>query len=176
MGYISAEAVFAIAAATIAVALLIVLLMIRRGSSAAETVHVASVTLLVGATAAIAWISLVREIPQVEGPVQVNLIPFRSIRGQFSNPNSQIALVNLLGNIILYVPVGFLASVSFLRSSVGMITGAILSATMELTQLFARVGALDVDDFLLNSTGTVCGGLVSILVIRRFRDLGWDAR
>lgn len=97
----------------------------------------------------------------------INLIPFKtiieyitaiadgSIRGH--------AIRNLLGNLFLFFPIGFY--VSFLLKKTGkirtysMIMAAVI-IVIEIIQLATKSGSLDIDDFILNFTGTLIGFIV----------------
>lgn len=69
-------------------------------------------------------------------------------------------LINLLGNILLFVPVGFLIPKLFkkLRNFFSFFFITLLSIlAVELLQLFALLGCCDVDDVILNMTGLTAG-------------------
>lgn len=89
-----------------------------------------------------------------------NLQPFFTI-GQFlqmSHSASKAWIINLLGNIGVFVPFGVLMPVVFrmkpLKVYALFLVGLI---TLELTQLLSRRGSLDVDDVILNSLGFFIG-------------------
>jgi glycopeptide antibiotics resistance protein len=97
---------------------------------------------------------------------QLNLVPFRTLRlfaGLLdSGVRSHItmAVINLGGNIIMFIPLGFLLPQVFPNLSslprVLLITAAIITA-VEITQLFTLVGSCDIDDLILNIVGAVIG-------------------
>ena len=67
-----------------------------------------------------------------------------------------VALVNLLGNVLIFVPMGhFLAERHPLWRS--LLIGFCLLILIELTQWLTLTGSLDIDDILLNLTGIVVG-------------------
>ena len=98
-----------------------------------------------------------------------NLIlePFDTIRRflwvlRHSENQGQIrhAVVNLVGNVIMFVPLGFFVPILWKRTGqfgwhLFAMTAIILS--VELTQLFTLLGTCDVDDLLLNLVGTTLG-------------------
>lgn len=90
----------------------------------------------------------------------LNLIPFRTIRVQFAHFSEGWARFNLLGNIIPFVPFGFLMPVvyqkvnSFVKVSVIGVSSVLL---IELFQLFTRLGSFNVDDIILNTVGIFSG-------------------
>ncbi len=99
------------------------------------------------------------------GERHYNLVLFREIR-RFWTYREQLGafatLANLLGNILVFVPFGFLmAMASKYRSFLNTIFYSfVLSLVVEVTQLFLCVGSFDVDDLLLNTVGGLLGYLV----------------
>lgn len=97
---------------------------------------------------------------------QLNLVPFRTLRLFSSLLDSsrpdyvRSAVINLGGNIIMFVPLGFLLPRVFPKRAslprVLLITAAIISA-VELLQLFTLVGSCDIDDLILNVLGAAMG-------------------
>ena len=78
-----------------------------------------------------------------------NLIPFKSIGEQLSHFSEGWARFNLLGNIIPFVPFGFLLPVvsekinSFIKI---LFAGFGFLLFVEVFQFFTRLGSFDVDD------------------------------
>ena len=73
-----------------------------------------------------------------------------------------VTLVNLLGNIICFMPFGFLlptvSKSKVFKNVIGVTMFAfIFSLSIETAQLLAKVGAFDVDDILLNTIGGFLG-------------------
>lgn len=99
----------------------------------------------------------------------INLIPFKTIfTFLFQKENAevsnwrQVCNLNLLANIGLFIPYGFLAwfypkAEKSLKKI--MISGGLLSAGIELIQIFVRRGT-DIDDFILNCLGVFLGYLI----------------
>ncbi len=89
-----------------------------------------------------------------------NLVPFKTIRHflQFDKFNTEIWVVNLLGNIGVFMPFGFLLpfviGVGLRKSYVVFFLGLFL---LESQQFLLRRGSFDIDDFILNSVGFVIG-------------------
>ncbi len=73
------------------------------------------------------------------------------------------AVINLVGNVIMFVPLGLLLPCvvrkmrGFLRHFVYC---AVVIIFIELIQLFTLLGSLDIDDLILNLIGTTVGYLV----------------
>lgn len=95
----------------------------------------------------------------------VNLVPFETImvfwRALKENRiNTDIALLNIFGNIALFVPFGFLIPVfeKKLRSlwKCAAVSLAVI-LVVETLQLLFKVGSFDVDDIILNMAGVVIG-------------------
>lgn len=97
-----------------------------------------------------------------------NLKPFDTIRHfmQFEQFNTEIWVVNLLGNIGVFIPFGFLLPLIFekkLRKS--LLIFLLEISVLELLQLITRRGTFDVDDFILNTLGFFIGfGVFNLLV------------
>ena len=80
-------------------------------------------------------------------------------------------LVNLVGNVVVFIPFGFLVPVMYREQRRGVVyqghffrsfvfvtfLGAIFSFCIETIQLLTKVGCFDVDDLLLNTTGVIIG-------------------
>lgn len=93
-----------------------------------------------------------------------NLRPGHSIWLELHDVDARIGLINVVGNIALFVPLGFLL-VATLGDGVrrAMIGGALLSATIECLQY--QIGrAADIDDVLLNSAGALAGAVIAVVV------------
>ena len=103
----------------------------------------------------------------------VNLVPLRTVI-EMVRDHPQRALLQLVGNIILFVPLGLLLptlSTRCRRLGVTAAVGLAVSAGIELVQfalLFSLASArsVDVDDVILNVTGAVLGYLVWRVIYR----------
>jgi glycopeptide antibiotics resistance protein len=103
----------------------------------------------------------------------LNLIPFRSITVYLyllirqSTPSLlPYAWINFLGNLLLFIPFGFLLPCLSRRNRhFGrlLLTGLFLLTALEITQLFTLRGSFDVDDLLLNTIGVMIGYFVFIV-------------
>ncbi|MCL2464567.1 MAG: VanZ family protein [Micrococcales bacterium] len=85
----------------------------------------------------------------------VNLVPFRMIAVYFRS-SPRYFVINFLGNIAAYAPLGLLLPALFrrLRRFRRFVVAAVLlPAAMEASQFALRVGRCDVDDVILNTTG-----------------------
>jgi len=89
-----------------------------------------------------------------------NFTPFKSIWPSLSGQtNHLIAMVNLVGNIVPFMPVGFLAP--FLYRRMTWLTALALAIatglSMEIMEVVFQVGIFDVDDIFLNVFGVMIG-------------------
>lgn len=96
--------------------------------------------------------------PGQAGPA--NFVPLRTIWPQLhGRPNTFIALANLAGNTLLFVPVGFLVPLVIRRVSwpSAIALGIGVGLLMETLEVIFRVGRFDVDDITLNAVGVIVG-------------------
>ncbi|MHB1418381.1 MAG: VanZ family protein [Bacillota bacterium] len=91
----------------------------------------------------------------------VNIIPFKTIHGYlFNSPSVQVTLTNIAGNVIAFIPLGFLAPIVYkqiksCRSIIIIIAST--SVALEFTQFLLKVGSADIDDVILNLAGGLIG-------------------
>jgi glycopeptide antibiotics resistance protein len=89
-----------------------------------------------------------------------NFTPFKTIFPLLSGrTNHLIAMVNLFGNIVPFMPVGFLAPLvySSMTWQKALVLAMAVGLTMEGMEVVFRVGIFDVDDILLNAFGVMIG-------------------
>ena len=89
-----------------------------------------------------------------------NLQPFKSIwRCLHGEPSWSIAILNLVGNVVLFVPIGFLLPLVFPRLEWrnALVVAAACGLTIEGTQALLRMGIFDIDDVILNALGVMIG-------------------
>ena len=146
----------------------------RRGTSEdLNWVRILAVSVFVGYMAGLFGLTL--ELPTVfsEGfrySAEHNLIPFKQIIGWFGYLSSVHTNVNLWGNILLFIPVGFgvLMLESYNRPVLaGIAWTALVSLFIELFQLFTP-RTTDIDDIILNTLGGLIGVLLYLLFKRFF--------
>lgn len=98
----------------------------------------------------------------------INLIPFRTMSPYLKNITEPYAFKNIIANILVFIPLGFFISNKNPKNvfkALIICLGVILS--IELIQLFFKIGFFDVDDIILNLTGSLFGLLISILTRKR---------
>lgn len=91
--------------------------------------------------------------------LSTNLVPFKTIMGYLGRWSS-FAVINLFGNIITFVPLGFFLPLFWqrMRSFKWFLPCcALIICTVELTQLFTLRGSCDIDDLILNLMGISIG-------------------
>jgi len=107
----------------------------------------------------------------MQGSINYNLIPFRSMSAQIERITQWWALKNLLGNIIPFIPFGFLLPVTYKKFSSAIsvfVIGLASILVIESFQFFTKLGSFDVDDIILNMTGIVCGYVIFLVIYRLF--------
>jgi glycopeptide antibiotics resistance protein len=121
-------------------------------------------------------------------PVGTNLSPFEDLgrilihahRGEIFSGRVLVGLAEIVGNLFLFVPWGFLAwkfldgpDRRALRLHLEVVLfGLLLSAGIELAQLFLPTRAADIDDVIWNVLGTLAGGLLAHA--GRVIDVEWE--
>lgn len=109
-------------------------------------------------------------LPANPAPGQVvehNFVPFRTIALWVANPDSGFWIRQMVGNLLLLLPVGLLGPIArpwMDRWSRVVLASAVLSLTIEVAQLWIPARATDVDDLLLNVAGAALGyAILSVL-------------
>lgn len=101
--------------------------------------------------------------------VQINLVPFRTLRLFADLLDSGVrsyivmAVINLGGNITMFIPLGFLLPRVFpkLHTLIRVLLAtALIITAVEIIQLFTLVGSCDIDDLILNVLGSALGYLL----------------
>lgn len=103
-------------------------------------------------------------------PDEINYIPFIGILEILRDGWSFYSVSNILGNILLFVPLGFLAPAVLPKLAIFWKTALLgfgVSLWIECTQLFLTRGT-DVDDLILNTLGTMAGFALYALCRRIF--------
>ena len=99
-----------------------------------------------------------------------NLVPFKTIIPQLiGQGNHLINMVNLVGNIIPFMPIGLLAPLVFRSISwqKALVLGVVTGLTFEVMEVIFRVGIFDVDDVIMNAIGVLVGYGVFVMSKRR---------
>ncbi len=104
--------------------------------------------------------------------VSYNLKPFTEIRRYIVRAKTiglPMVMLNLLGNIVAFVPFGFLLPAMWPKGekhhplAVGLVTMT-FSVVVEVLQFITRSGSADVDDVILNTIGGMLGYVLYLVV------------
>ena len=101
-----------------------------------------------------------------------NFTPFKTIWSLLNGrTNHLIAMVNLLGNIVPFMPVGFLAPLVYRKMTwqKSLVLAVAVGFAMEGMEVVFRVGIFDIDDVILNAFGVMIGYWVFAMFERRMR-------
>ena len=96
----------------------------------------------------------------LEGLDTANFTLFKTIRMYIDYSYMLNSFENLVGNVVVFIPFGFLIPYVFKRGGnffVMLINAFLFVLGIEVFQLFSAFGAFDVDDILLNCAGAVLG-------------------
>lgn len=108
------------------------------------------------------------------GVHKTNLIPFKVLfetyNEVFINGYINYFLINFIGNITIFMPIGFFIPLLWdISNKKVILIGFLSSLFIELSQLFLIRGT-DVDDLILNTLGTILGLLVYGFLYKNFKD------
>lgn len=93
-------------------------------------------------------------------PLHANYVPFKTILSQLrGDPRWSTAIMNLVGNTVLFMPVGYLVLLVCprMRWQTSLVLALAHGVTMEVTEGVLRVGVVDIDDVILNALGVMGG-------------------
>lgn len=101
-----------------------------------------------------------------DGIRNINLTFFKSISPFLKNIAEPYAFKNIIGNIIVFIPLGFFVSKIwfkniFIKTSLMCILTILI---IEFVQLVFKIGIFDVDDIFLNFIGCLVGYFVNFLL------------
>jgi glycopeptide antibiotics resistance protein len=108
-----------------------------------------------------------------------NFQPFRTIWPLLNGrSNHLIAIVNLAGNIVPFMPLGFIAALIYPKMTwqKALTLAIAVGLTMEAMEVVFRVGIFDVDDIILNALGVIIGYWLFAAFARRSRRRTWNRR
>ncbi|OPL09364.1 MAG: hypothetical protein AVO33_00665 [delta proteobacterium ML8_F1] len=101
---------------------------------------------------------------------RVNWIPFDTIRlyiDYYKIVTLELSILNLAGNILLFIPFGFLLKLLKYPPLNGMVTlflGVLFSVALEALQYVSGIGVMDIDDVILNGTGVLAGIVLFLMM------------
>lgn len=89
---------------------------------------------------------------------QANFIPFSSIQQNIHRLHNPHDLINLIGNIAIFIPNGILICLLAKNKCIWVfISSFALSLGLECSQIIFSMGSFDVDDLILNTSGGILG-------------------
>lgn len=108
--------------------------------------------------------------PSVGGlsPWRFNLIPFHTIKIYLERAHIGVFLVNIVGNILMFAPIGLCVPLlwrrmrGFFRIT---LLGIAVSCGIELLQVL-MLRSVDIDDVILNSLGVLLGYLLYLPLVK----------
>ena len=115
----------------------------------------------------------------LEGLGTANFVPFHTIKMYIDYAYKLNSVENLAGNILVFVPFGFLFPLVFRdgeKFSVMFLNAFTFVLGIETFQLFSAFGAFDVDDILLNCLGAALGFGIYKIIRKVRRKNGNDRR
>lgn len=109
-------------------------------------------------------------------PAEINYVPFVGMAAVLREGISWYSVSNILGNVLLFVPLGLLAPIvspGVRKLWKTALLGFCVSLWIECTQLFLSRGT-DVDDLILNTLGTALGYALYAAARRIFPKMAAD--
>ena len=104
----------------------------------------------------------------------VSLTPFKTIFEYFSdaNINIWIALMNVVGNIVIFIPMGLYLQI--FKKNKNILNSVVLvfavSLCVEVIQYILGIGSADTDDIILNTFGGFLGVLIYRIIYLLLKD------
>ncbi|WP_077612373.1 VanZ family protein [Clostridium sp. Marseille-P2415] len=95
-----------------------------------------------------------------KGNWNVNLVPFNSIEVQLEYRYQWWAVKSILGNLIAFIPLGFLLPITHKKCNnffKTFLVSLMLILAIEVFQLITSLGYFDVDDIIMNMIGSIIG-------------------
>lgn len=110
-------------------------------------------------------ITLIARIPSPQ--IKYELMPFWSYRAIADGSRPDL-VSECFWNVILFIPTGILTTVLLKgkRKWLVVLSGLILTVSIELSQLFLHRGLFEFDDIIHNTLGTITG-LLLVMAIRK---------
>ncbi|MBE6039269.1 MAG: VanZ family protein [Anaerofustis stercorihominis] len=101
-----------------------------------------------------------------EGHLLINFRPFNFV---YFCSSFEYLIINVLGNILLFVPMGMFVPVLWRGNAffTGVGSGALFSLAIEIMQL-PLLRTTDIDDLMLNTTGAFIGYLTYIMLRKKW--------
>lgn len=104
--------------------------------------------------------------------LSINLIPFKTIFNYitlFGSPKFGFSIENIIGNILLFLPMGIYLNVITDRNRLSLTIIILISIFVEIIQYLFKFGILDIDDIILNSVGGFIGIKTYNFLLTKFK-------
>lgn len=98
---------------------------------------------------------------------RVSLIPFKTISSYLESIyyyKSYAAIINIVGNIVLFIPIGFIISIYIKNKLLDLIILLLISISIEILQFIMALGVTDIDDVILNFSGELIGAFIFLVI------------
>lgn len=84
-----------------------------------------------------------------------NIIPFKEIIEQISNGNVYSIIINIFGNLLIFMPLEYflIALFKINKLPLNLLISFLIILTIEIFQFIFKVGVFDIDDIILCTTG-----------------------
>ena len=103
-----------------------------------------------------------------------NLVPFKTIMlyiKAIKHTNLHLMIINVLGNILLFLPLGFYLKAFIKNINYTLLTIISIPITIEILQYLLKTGVADIDDIILNIIGEIIGFFILLLLNRLYQKL-----
>ena len=104
-----------------------------------------------------------------------NWIPLHTILAYLKGEKGLlISRLNLMGNLLLLSPIGFLLPICFPKIRSGQIwfISFVFCGLIEIIQISLSIGIFDVDDIILNGLGGVLGFMMHKYMVKKYVNAG----
>ena len=112
----------------------------------------------------------------IKSKIRLNLIPFKIIYDsiiEFKNGNIYYLIISLIGNIVMFIPVGLFIKILWNKDDKKVIfIGFLISLFIEITQIFTG-RETDIDDLILNTIGTIIG-IIIYKLYKKIKNVNFD--
>ncbi len=138
----------------------------RRIKGTAAAARVAGWILLVGSVIVVLAVTFHGRPTYADGATTAsNWVPFRDIAIELHNVNHMLGIINIVGNVAIFVPTGLLAGLLLRPRWTPFLLAPVLSACIEITQSYVGLSG-DIDDIILNTLGGVIGAAIGLIAYR----------
>lgn len=110
----------------------------------------------------------------LEGLDTANFTLFKTVRMYIHYSYMLNSFENLVGNIVVFIPFGFLLPWVFppaRRFLIFFLNAFLFVAGIEVFQLFSAFGAFDVDDIMLNCFGAILGWIIIMMISHKWKEI-----